>query len=169
MVEYLLIAFPHGSGIWAAVLPDFVGVTGRARDLSGAIEQATAGAGLVLKALIAVPAPMPQPSDLAAAQRNFPWTQQYGVDWSKAVVNTVSLPSDSPAAFESPRIGTRKDRRGSPGNRRPQPERERLIDQRLPSERRSRLRGDALPSAVNDEQLATLPDLNAVQVQTHIQ
>jgi hypothetical protein len=105
-VEYLLIAFPHGSGIWAAVLPDFVGVTGRARDLFGAIEQATAGAGLVLKALRAMPAPMPEPSDLAAAQRNFPWGQQYGIDWSKAVVNTVSLPSDN-AAFEPARIGTR--------------------------------------------------------------
>jgi predicted RNase H-like HicB family nuclease len=160
MVEYLLIAFPHGSGIWAAVLPDFVGVTGRARDLSGAIEQATAGVGLVLKALRAMPAPMPEPSDLAAAQRNFPWGQQYGIDWSKAVVNTVSLPSDNPA-FEPARIGTRKDRRRSPGNRRPQPEREHLINHRL--------RGDALPSAVNDERLATLPDLNAVQVQSPIQ
>lgn len=169
MAEYLLIAFPHGSGIWAAVLPDFVGVTGRARDLSGAIEQATAGAGLVLKALRAMPAPMPEPSDLAAAQRNFPWTQQYGIDWSKAVVNTVSLPPDGPAAFEPPRIGTRKDRRRSPGNRRPQPEREHLVNQRSPSERPSRPRGDALPSAVNDERPATLPDLKAVHVQTPIQ
>jgi hypothetical protein len=165
MAEYLLIAFPHGSGIWAAVLPDFIGVTGRAHDLSRAIEQATAGAGSVLRALCA----MPEPSDLASAQRNFPWAQQYGIDWPKAVVSTVSLPLDGPAAFERRPIATTKDRRRSPGNRCPQPVREHLTHQRSPSEWPSRPRGDALPSGVNDERPATLPDLNAVHVQTPVQ
>jgi len=41
MVEYLAIAFPHDSGGWVTVLPDFVGVTGRAEDARQAIQRAT--------------------------------------------------------------------------------------------------------------------------------
>jgi predicted RNase H-like HicB family nuclease len=69
MVEYLIVTFPHPSCGWVAVLPDFIGVTGRGADLEEAIERAMTGAQDVCLALASINKPMPQPGDLTHAQR----------------------------------------------------------------------------------------------------
>lgn len=95
MVDYLIVAFPHPSCGWVAVLPDFIGVTGRGADTNEAIERALTGAQDVCIALVSINKPMPLPSDLAHAQRNQRWAREYGIDWTTAVVRAVSIPHPS--------------------------------------------------------------------------
>jgi predicted RNase H-like HicB family nuclease len=91
MVEYLVVALQHPSGGWVAVLPDFVGVTGRAVTLQHAIDRAAAGAREVCGVLVTVKQAMPEPCDLATAQRNHRWAKEYGIDWERAVIQAVAL------------------------------------------------------------------------------
>ena len=91
MVEYLVVALKHPSGGWVAVLPDFVGVTGRAVTMQHAIDRAAAGARQVCAVIVSVRNAMPEPCDLAAAQRNHRWVKEYGIDWQQAVTQTVPL------------------------------------------------------------------------------
>lgn len=92
MVDYLIVAFPHPSCGWVAVLPDFIGVTGRGADVEEAIARACDGAQDVCIALVAANQPMPQPGDLVRAQRNRRWAKEYGIDWATALVRAVSIP-----------------------------------------------------------------------------
>jgi predicted RNase H-like HicB family nuclease len=91
--EYLVIGFPHQSGTWAAVFPDFVGVTGRGGDLAQAIDRASEGAVAVIQILTKIGAPLPLPKDLRQIQQDHVWTGEYGIVWSCAVVSTVALQS----------------------------------------------------------------------------
>jgi predicted RNase H-like HicB family nuclease len=91
MVEYLVVTLQHPSGGWVAVLPDFVGVTGRAVSMQHAVDRATAGAREVCAVLVDIKKTMPEPCDLAAAQRNHRWAKEYGVDWERAVVQAVGI------------------------------------------------------------------------------
>ena len=34
---------------------------------------------------------MPEPCELAHAQRNHRWAKEYGIDWQQAVIQTVAL------------------------------------------------------------------------------
>lgn len=98
----LVVAFPRKSGGWAAVPPDFVGVTGRAEDAARAVQRAAGAAGSVLEAPKAISAPHPVPSDLGAVRRNYVWAQGYGIGWWKAVVSTESWQLDDPADNPQP-------------------------------------------------------------------
>lgn len=91
MVEYLVVTLQHPSGGWVAVLPDFVGVTGRAVTMQHAIDRAAAGAREVCAIVVSVRKVMPEPCDLVTAQRNLRWTKEYGIDWQQAVIQTVAL------------------------------------------------------------------------------
>jgi hypothetical protein len=91
MVDYLVVALQHPSGGWVAVLPDFVGVTGRAMSMQHAIDRAAAGAREVCAIIVGIRKRMPEPCDLATAQRNLRWAKEYGVNWEKALVQTVTL------------------------------------------------------------------------------
>ena len=108
MVDYLVVAFPHPSGGWVAVMPDFLGVTGRGPDLEQAIERASGGAMDVCTALVAIDNAMPEPGDLAAAQRDQRWTKEYGIDWVSAIVRPVSLPH--PNSVPSRRLAKRESK-----------------------------------------------------------
>jgi predicted RNase H-like HicB family nuclease len=91
MVEYLVVALQHPSGGWVAVLPDFVGVTGRAVTMQHAIDRAAAGAREVYAIIVGMRKAMPEPCDLSTAQRNLRWAKEYGIDWQQAVIQTVAL------------------------------------------------------------------------------
>jgi len=91
VTDYLVIGFPHKSGSWAAVFPDFVGVTGRGNDLVQAIDEATEGAVDVIKLLMKIDAPLPLPKGLREVQSDHAWANEYGIDWSCAVVTSVVL------------------------------------------------------------------------------
>lgn len=91
MVDYLVIALQHPSGGWVAVMPDFVGVTGRAVSMQHAIDRATAAAREVCAVMVSIRKSMPEACDLAAAQRNVRWAKEYGVSWENAVIQTVAL------------------------------------------------------------------------------
>ena len=91
MRDYLVIGFPHQSGSWAAVFPDFVGVTGRGSDLAQAIDRATEGAIAVIGTLTKIGTPLPLPKDLRKIQQDHAWANEYGINWSCAVVSTVTL------------------------------------------------------------------------------
>lgn len=91
MVDYLVIALQHPSGGWVAVLPDFVGITGRATSMQHAIDRATAGAREFCAIVVGLGKAMPVPCELADAQRNHRWAKEYGVDWERAIVQTVVL------------------------------------------------------------------------------
>jgi predicted RNase H-like HicB family nuclease len=91
MVEYLVVALQHPSGGWIAVLPDFVGVTGRAVTMQHAIDRAASGAREVSAVIVEVRKAMPEPSDLSTVQRNLRWAKEYGVDWQRAVIQSVVL------------------------------------------------------------------------------
>jgi predicted RNase H-like HicB family nuclease len=91
MIDYLVVALQHPSGGWVAVLPDFVGVTGRAASMQHAIDRASAGAREVCAIMVGVRKAMPEPCDLSVAQRNFRWAKEYGIDWQQAVIQTVTL------------------------------------------------------------------------------
>jgi predicted RNase H-like HicB family nuclease len=100
MVEYLVVALQHPSGGWVAVLPDFVGVTGRAMTMQHAVDRAVAGAREVCDIIVGIRKAMPEPCDLSVAQRNARWAKEYGVDWQQAVIRSVTLPH--------PAIGARR-------------------------------------------------------------
>jgi hypothetical protein len=91
MIDYLVVALQHPSGGWVAVLPDFVGVTGRATSMQHAIDRATAGAREFCAIVVGVRKAMPEPLELADAQRNHRWAKEYGIDWHQAVIQTVTL------------------------------------------------------------------------------
>jgi predicted RNase H-like HicB family nuclease len=91
MVEYLVVTLQHPSGGWVAVLPDFVGVTGRAVSMQHAIDRATAGAREVCAVLVGIRKTMPEPCDLAAAHKNQRWAKEYGINWEHAVVQAVAI------------------------------------------------------------------------------
>lgn len=100
MVEYLVVTLQHPSGGWVAVLPDFVGVTGRAVTMQHAVDRAAAGAREVFGIMVGLKKAVPQPCDLAAAQRNHRWAREYGIDWQHALVQSVTL--------SHPGVGTRR-------------------------------------------------------------
>ena len=102
MVEYLVVALQHPSGGWVAVLPDFVGVTGRAVEMQHAIDRATAEAREVCFMVVEVKKAMPEPCDLATVQRNHRWAKEYGISWDQAVIQT--------AHFAYPNSGQRRRR-----------------------------------------------------------
>ena len=91
MVSYLIVTFAHPTCGWVAVLPDVIGVTGRGADVEEAIERAVTGAQDVCIALASINKPMPQAGDLANAQRNQRWAKEYGIDWTRAIVRSVSI------------------------------------------------------------------------------
>src|SRR5262245_11822409 len=91
MVEYLVVALQHPSGGWVAVLPDFVGVTGRAVTMQHAIDRAAAGAREVCAVVVGIKKAMPEPCDLATAQRNHRWAKEYGINWEQAVLQVVAV------------------------------------------------------------------------------
>lgn len=90
-MDYLVVALQHPSGGWVAVLPDFVGVTGRATSMQHAIDRATAGAREFCAIVFGIRKSMPEPCRLDDAQRNLRWAKEYGIDWERAVVQTVAL------------------------------------------------------------------------------
>ena len=91
MVDYLVVALQHPSGGWVAVLPDFVGITGRATSMQHAIDRATAGAREFCAIVVGIRKAMPAPCELGDAQRNHRWAKEYGIDWERAVIQTVAL------------------------------------------------------------------------------
>ena len=91
MVDYLVVALQHPSGGWVAVLPDFVGVTGRATSMQHAIDRATAGAREYCAIVVGIRKSMPEPCELADVQRDHRWAKEYGIDWQQAVIQTVAL------------------------------------------------------------------------------
>lgn len=91
MVEYLVVTLQHPSGGWVAVLPDFVGVTGRAVTMQHAVDRAAAGAREVFGIMVGMKKAVPEPCDIAAAQRNHRWAREYGIDWQHALVQSVTL------------------------------------------------------------------------------
>ena len=94
MLDYLAVAFRHPTGSWAAVMPDFIGITGRGSDASAAIAEAKAGAGTMLSVLKEIPTSIPRPMNILAAQCSPILAKAHGVDWSTAVVDTVSLEAE---------------------------------------------------------------------------
>jgi hypothetical protein len=91
MVDYLVVTLQHPSGGWVAVLPDFVGITGRATSMQHAIDRATAGAREFCAIVVGIRKTMPAPCELGDAQRNHRWVKEYGIDWEHAVIQTVAL------------------------------------------------------------------------------
>jgi len=107
MVDYLVVALQHPSGGWVAVLPDFIGVTGRAVTMQHAIDRATAAAREVCATIVSIRKAMPEPCALAAAQRNLRWTKEYGIDWQQAVIQSVTL--SRPAMSPPRRVAARRE------------------------------------------------------------
>ena len=91
MVDYLVVALQHPSGGWVAVLPDFVGVTGRATSMQHAIDRATAGAREYCAIVVGIRKAMPEPCALGDVQRDHRWAKEYGIDWQQAVIQTVAM------------------------------------------------------------------------------
>jgi hypothetical protein len=91
MIDYLVVALQHPSGGWVAVLPDFVGITGRATSMQHAVDRATAGAREFCAIMVGIRKSMPEPCQLADAQRNLRWAKEYGIDWESSVIQTVAL------------------------------------------------------------------------------
>jgi len=91
MIDYLVVALQHPSGGWVAVLPDFIGVTGRATSMQHAIDRAAAQAREYCAVVVELKKAMPAPCSLEEAQRNHRWAKEYGIDWQQAVIQTVTL------------------------------------------------------------------------------
>jgi hypothetical protein len=102
MVDYLVVALQHPSGGWVAVLPDFIGVTGRATSMQHAIDRATAGAREFCAIVFGIKRAMPEPCELADVQRNLRWAKEYGIDWPQAVIQTVALAPPGTAQRRTP-------------------------------------------------------------------
>lgn len=112
MLNYLAVAFRHPTGTWAAVMPDFIGVTGRGSDPLAAIQKAKAGAQTILRALKGIEASIPTPMDIGTAQRNPVLAKYYGVDWSSAVVSLVAIDVSSWIDRTAPDVAPNGDRGG---------------------------------------------------------
>ena len=69
MSHFLIIAYPHKSCGWVSILPDFVGVTGRADEMGLAMWRATKAAQQVCEALAQLDQALPTPTNLASAQK----------------------------------------------------------------------------------------------------
>src|SRR5262245_12745791 len=91
MIDYLVVALQHPSGGWVAVLPDFIGVTGRATSMQHAIDRAAAQAREYCAVVVTLKSAMPEPCELADAQNNHRWAKEYGIEWPLAVIQTVAL------------------------------------------------------------------------------
>ena len=95
MSHFLIIAYPHESCGWVSILPDFVGVTGRADEMGLAMWRATKAAQHVCEALAQLDQTLPTPTNLASAQKKHVWVNAYGLDWSTAVMRSVRLSDTS--------------------------------------------------------------------------
>jgi hypothetical protein len=95
--HFLIIAYRHEFCGWVSILPDFVGVTGRASEMGLALWRAAKAAQQVCDVLAQLDQPLPTPTDLASARKRHVWINAYGLDWSTAVVRSVRL-SDTPQA-----------------------------------------------------------------------
>jgi hypothetical protein len=93
--HFLIIAYPHESCGWVSILPDFVGVTGRADEMGLAMWRAMKAAQQVCEALAQLDQALPTPTNLASAQKEDVWINAYGLDWSTAVVRSVRLSDTS--------------------------------------------------------------------------
>jgi hypothetical protein len=93
--HFLIIAYPHESCGWVSILPDFVGVTGRANEMGLAMWRATKAAQQVCETLAQLDQALPTPTNLASAQKRHVWVNAYGLDWSTAVVRSVRLSDTS--------------------------------------------------------------------------
>jgi hypothetical protein len=102
MVDYLVVALQHPSGGWVAVLPDFIGITGRATSMQHAIDRATAGAREFCAIVVGIKKAMPIPCELGEAQRNHRWAKEYGIQWENAVIQTVALAHPGTSQRRSP-------------------------------------------------------------------
>ena len=89
MVDYLVVALQHPSGGWVAVLPDCVGVTGRATSMQHAIDRATAQAREFCAIVVGIKKAMPAPCELGDAQRNYRWAKEYASAHGPLPVGTV--------------------------------------------------------------------------------
>lgn len=89
MANYLLVTYPHEYG-WVAVMPDFRGATGRAQEMEPAVWRAIQAARKICAVILELGRSMPTPTDLATVRNNRVWANTYGIDWSNAVVRTIS-------------------------------------------------------------------------------
>jgi hypothetical protein len=87
--DYVLVVYPHHYG-WVALMPDFRGATGRAAEMEAAVLQAIEGARKVCSAMEEVGAEIANPLDISLVKSNPVWVRVYGIDWARAVVQTVS-------------------------------------------------------------------------------
>jgi hypothetical protein len=87
---YVLVIYPHDYG-WVALLPDFRGAMGRDVEMESAILHAIHAARKVCSAMIEVGRVIPAPSKISSVKADSIWVRVYGVDWSRAIVRTVSM------------------------------------------------------------------------------
>jgi predicted RNase H-like HicB family nuclease len=87
---YVLVIYPHDYG-WVALMPDFRGATGRAVEMESAISHAIQAARKVCSAMIEVGRVIPDPSEISSVKSDPLWVRVYGVDWSRAIMRTVSM------------------------------------------------------------------------------
>jgi predicted RNase H-like HicB family nuclease len=87
---YVLVIYPHDYG-WVALMPDFRGATGRAVEMESAISHAIQAARKVCSAMIEVGRVIPDPSEISSVRSDPLWVRVYGVDWSRAIMRTVSM------------------------------------------------------------------------------
>jgi hypothetical protein len=95
--RFLIVAYRHEFCGWVSILPDFVGVTGRASEMGLAMWGATKAAQQVCDVFAQLDHPLPTPTDLASARKRHVWINAYGLDWSTAVVRSVRLSDTSQA------------------------------------------------------------------------
>ena len=88
-IRYLVVTYPHDYG-WVTLMPDFRGATGRADEMKKAMLQALKGALKVCSVTLELGKPLPEPLELSFLKDDHVWGRIYGVDWSKAVVHTIS-------------------------------------------------------------------------------
>jgi len=87
---YILVIYPHDYG-WVALMPDFRGATGRAVEMELAIMHAIQAARKVCSAIIEVGRVIPAPLEISSMKSDPIWVRAYGVDWSRAIMRTVSM------------------------------------------------------------------------------
>jgi predicted RNase H-like HicB family nuclease len=87
---YILLAYPHHYG-WVALMPDFRGAMGRARTAEKAMNQAIFAAQNVATAMAELGRSHPAPLDLAAIKNDPVWSLTYGIDWTRAITQTVPV------------------------------------------------------------------------------
>lgn len=89
VASYLVVTYRHEYG-WVAVMPDFNGATGRAEEMGPAVWKAVQAARKICAAMRELDRPLPTPADLATVRHNRVWANTYGIDWSNAIVRTIS-------------------------------------------------------------------------------